>query len=242
MSDFSDVLHNLAPTGELRVAINYGNPVLAQRHASDNFPQGVSADLAREIARRLGVVPRFISYDAAGKVFEGLDTKTWDLAFLAVDPVRAEKIAFTKPYVLIEGTYLVAESVPFQSVADLDQDGLRIAVGKGAAYDLYLSRELKHASIERAATSPAAITLFVDRNLDAAAGVRQPLEAYAQTHSGYRVLDDAFTTIQQAVAVPKGRDLAQAWLEDFVAEMKRTGFIEEALQRSGQTAATVAPE
>ncbi len=242
MSDFSDVLHNLAPTGELRVAINYGNPVLAQRHASDNFPQGVSADLAREIARRLGVVPRFISYDAAGKVFEGLDTNTWDLAFLAVDPVRAEKIAFTKPYVLIEGTYLVAESVPFQSVADLDQDGLRIAVGKGAAYDLYLSRELKHASIERAATSPAAITLFVDRNLDAAAGVRQPLEAYAQTHSGYRVLDDAFTTIQQAVAVPKGRDLAQAWLEDFVAEMKRTGFIEEALQRSGQTAATVAPE
>ena len=242
MSDFSDVLHNLAPTGELRVAINYGNPVLAQRHASDNFPQGVSADLAREIARRLGVVPRFISYDAAGKVFEGLDTNTWDLAFLAVDPVRAEKIAFTKPYVLIEGTYLVAESVPFQSVAELDQDGLRIAVGKGAAYDLYLSRELKHASIERAATSPAAITLFVDRNLDAAAGVRQPLEAYAQTHSGYRVLDDAFTTIQQAVAVPKGRALAQAWLEDFVAEMKRTGFIEEALQRSGQTAATVAPE
>ena len=242
MSDFSDVLHNLAPTGELRVAINYGNPVLAQRHASDNFPQGVSADLAREIARRLGVVPRFISYDAAGKVFEGLDTNTWDLAFLAVDPVRAEKIAFTKPYVLIEGTYLVAESAPFQSVADLDQDGLRIAVGKGAAYDLYLSRELKHASIERAATSPAAITLFVDRNLDAAAGVRQPLEAYAQTHSGYRVLDDAFTTIQQAVAVPKGRALAQAWLEDFVAEMKRTGFIEEALQRSGQTAATVAPE
>lgn len=242
MSDFSDVLHNLAPTGELRVAINYGNPVLAQRHASDNFPQGVSADLAREIARRLGVVPRFISYDAAGKVFEGLDTNTWDLAFLAVDPIRAEKIAFTKPYVLIEGTYLVAESAPFQSVADLDQDGLRIAVGKGAAYDLYLSRELKHASIERAATSPAAITLFVDRNLDAAAGVRQPLEAYAQTHSGYRVLDDAFTTIQQAVAVPKGRDLAQAWLEDFVAEMKRTGFIEEALQRSGQTAATVAPE
>lgn len=242
MSDFSDVLHNLAPTGELRVAINYGNPVLAQRHASDNFPQGVSADLAREIARRLGVVPRFISYDAAGKVFEGLDTNTWDLAFLAVDPIRAEKIAFTKPYVLIEGTYLVAESVPFQSVADLDQDGLRIAVGKGAAYDLYLSRELKHASIERAATSPAAITLFVDRNLDAAAGVRQPLEAYAQTHSGYRVLDDAFTTIQQAVAVPKGRDLAQAWLENFVAEMKRTGFIEEALQRSGQTAATVAPE
>ncbi|HJD44521.1 MAG TPA: ABC transporter substrate-binding protein [Candidatus Paenalcaligenes intestinipullorum] len=242
MSDFSDVLHNLAPTGELRVAINYGNPVLAQRHASDNFPQGVSADLAREIARRLGVVPRFISYDAAGKVFEGLDTNTWDLAFLAVDPVRAEKIAFTKPYVLIEGTYLVAESAPFQSVVDLDQDGLRIAVGKGAAYDLYLSRELKHASIERAATSPAAITLFVDRNLDAAAGVRQPLEAYAQTHSGYRVLDDAFTTIQQAVAVPKGRDLAQAWLENFVAEMKRTGFIEEALQRSGQTAATVAPE
>lgn len=242
MSDFSDVLHNLAPTGELRVAINYGNPVLAQRHASDNFPQGVSADLAREIARRLGVVPRFISYDAAGKVFEGLDTNTWDLAFLAVDPVRAEKIAFTKPYVLIEGTYLVAESAPFQSVVDLDQDGLRIAVGKGAAYDLYLSRELKHASIERAATSPAAITLFVDRNLDAAAGVRQPLEAYAQTHSGYRVLDDAFTSIQQAVAVPKGRDLAQAWLEDFVAEMKRTGFIEEALQRSGQTAATVAPE
>ena len=241
MSDFAEVLNDLAPGGELRVAINYGNPVLAQRNSNDGAPAGVSADLAREAARRLGVVPRFISYDAAGKVFEGLNDNSWDLAFMAVDPIRAEKINFTEPYVLIEGTYLVAESSPFTSVNELDQSGLRVAVGKGAAYDLFLSRHLQHASIERAATSASAITLFVDKKMDAAAGVRQPLNQFAQQNEGYRVLEDHFTAIRQAIAIPKGRDRAHQWFSDFIKEMKASGFVQESLARSNQSLDTAAP-
>lgn len=241
MTEFAEVFQDLAPTGELRVAINYGNPVLAQRNASDGSPAGVSADLAREAARRLGVVPRFISYDAAGKVFEGLAHNAWDVAFMAVDPLRAEKINFTQPYVLIEGTYLVAESSAFDRVESLDQPNSRIAVGKGAAYDLFLSRHLKHASIERAATSASAITLFIDKHLDAAAGVRQPLTAFAAANPGYRVLSDHFTAIQQAIAIPKGRDTAHQWFEAFIQEMKASGFVQESLARSNQSLDTAAP-
>lgn len=241
MADFSNVLNDLAPGGELRVAINYGNPVLAQRNASDGAPAGISADLAREAARRLGVVPRFISYDAAGKVFDGLSANSWDLAFMAVDPIRAEKINFTDPYVLIEGTYLVSESSPYKSVEDLDKPGVRIAVGKGAAYDLFLSRHLQHATIERAATSASAISLYIDKKLEAAAGVRQPLIAYAQSNAGFRVLDDHFTAIQQAIAIPKSRDVAHQWFNDFIQEMKASGFVQESLARSNQSLDTAAP-
>lgn len=241
MTDFAEILNDLAPSGELRVAINYGNPVLAQRNATDGTPAGVSADLAREAARRLGVVPRFISYDAAGKVFDGLADNAWDLAFMAVDPIRAEKINFTDPYVLIEGTYLVTQSSPYRSVEELDQPGLRIAVGKGAAYDLFLSRHLQNATIERAATSASAITLYVDQKLDAAAGVRQPLTAFAEANPGYRVLEDHFTAIRQAIALPKGRDLAHQWFNAFIDEMKASGFVQESLARSNQSLDTAAP-
>ena len=179
----------LAPTGTLRVAINFGNPVLAQPDPVTAKPMGVSVDLAREAADRLGVLLELIPYDSAGKVFSAVASSAWDIAFMAIDPVRAEKLSFTAPYVIIEGTYLVRANSPMQQVADLDGDGIQIAVGNGAAYDLYLSRALKHAQLLRAATSAAAIDLFVEQSLDAAAGVRQPLEAYAKQHNGYRVID-----------------------------------------------------
>lgn len=241
MSNIRDVINDLAPTGVLRVAINYGNPVLAQRSADKAEPRGVSADLARALAQQLGLDIRFISFDAAGKVFEAVSDGIWDLAFMAVDPHRAEAVEFTAPYVLIEGTYMVKKEDPWQSVAELDQEGMRISVGKGAAYDLFLSRQLQHARIVRGATSADAIRLFVEGKSDCAAGVRQPLEAYAAEHSGYRVLADSFTSIQQAMAVPKGRKTAQAYLESFIAEMKVNGFVAQALENSQQTAAAVAP-
>lgn len=228
----------LAPLGFLRVAINLGNPVLAQGDARS--PRGPSLELATALAQRIGVQARFTCYDAAAAVVAAASKDAWDLAFLAIDPARADRIAFSAPYVEIEGTYLVREDSPAQQVADLDRVGLRIAVGRGAAYDLFLSRELRHAMIERAETSAAAITLFDLQRLDAAAGVRQPLAAWAQAHPGHRVLADRFTVIQQAVAAPASRpaDALQALFEE-VEAIKAGSLLGEAFARAGQAVTLV---
>ncbi|WP_434776413.1 transporter substrate-binding domain-containing protein [Pseudomonas oryzihabitans] len=240
MTPSSAVLADLAPQGALRTAINYGNPVLAQRGA-DGQPAGVSAALARALAERLGMPVQFSTYDAAGKVFAALEEDAWDLAFLAIEPVRAAQIDFSHPYVIIEGTYLLRDADPAQGVAELDRAGRRIAVGQGAAYDLYLSRTLTQAELVRAPTSAAAVDWFVDQGLDAAAGVRQPLEAYARAHAGYRVLADSFTEIRQAMAVPKGRSAGAAFVRDFLDEQIRNGFVARELAASGQSEARVGP-
>ncbi|MDN3520145.1 ABC transporter substrate-binding protein [Halomonas ramblicola] len=229
----------LAPSGTLRAAINLGNPVLAQQR-DDGELAGVSVALARSLADWLGVPLRLVPFEAAGQVVAAREEDAWDLAFLARDPKRAETIRFTEPYVLIEGTYLVPRDAPQTSVGDLDRDGTRIAVGQGAAYDLFLSRHLQHASLVRAPTSAAAVEWFIDRGLDAAAGVRQPLERFAREHAGYRVLADAFTQIEQAMALPRERQAVAEVVEDFLREHKASGFVAEALEASGQDA-RVAP-
>jgi polar amino acid transport system substrate-binding protein len=232
---------DLAPGGTLRAAINFGNPVLAQKNADSGEAQGVSVDLARELARRLDVPLELVTFDAAGKVFSALSSDAWDVAFLAIDPVRATEILFTPPYVIIEGTYLVRAESSLRSIADFDRAGIRIAVGRGAAYDLFLTRELKHAELVRAPTSSEAIELFLGESLDAVAGVRQPLASYAANHSGLRVIEGCFTTIRQAMGVPKGREIGLRFLEPFIEEMKASGFVADALERSGQGDAAVAP-
>jgi polar amino acid transport system substrate-binding protein len=235
------VVAELAPAGRLSVAINYGNPVLAQRGTRTGQPRGVSADLARELAARVALELELITFDAAGRVFEVLKDAAWDVAFLAIDPVRATEMSFTTPYVLIEGTYIVPAASPLRSLDNFDRADVRIAVGRGAAYDLFLTRTLKHAHLVRADTSAGAVNLFVDQQLEAAAGVCQPLVAYAGAHPGFRVIDGSFTTIRQAMAVPRGRGRALGYLETFIEEMKSKGFVANALERSGQTDATVAP-
>ena len=236
-----DALHELAPQGVLRAAINFGNPVLAQRNPGSGEPCGVSVDLARELAKRLGLAIQLVLFDAAGKVFEAAASNVWDIAFLALDPVRAKEILFTAPYVLIEGTYMVRDASPLHSIDDFDRTGVRIAVGKGAAYDLYLTRALKQAQLVRHETSAGAMDLFLDGGLEAVAGVRQPLIEFARTHPGLRVIDGRFTSIEQAMATPKGRPAAREFLQSYIEEMKSNGFIASALERSGQRGAGVAP-
>lgn len=231
-----EVIASLAPTGEFRVALNYGNVVLAQRGEQ---PQGVSAELARELGKRLNITPRFIEYDAAADVAKDVVNDAWDLAFMAIDPKRGELIDFTKAYVQIEGTYLVRDKAPWLNVNELDREGVRIAVGQGAAYDLFLSRHLQHAELVKLSTSAAAITGFVEQGLDAAAGVRQTLLSFNEENAGYRVLDGHFTAIYQAMALPKGREVALAYVAAFIEEMKTNGFVAEALARSGQGGVTV---
>ena len=233
-------IRDMAPTGRLRAAINYGNIVLARR-GPDGELGGVSVDLARELARRLNLPLDVVAFDTAGKVTASAGSNVWDVAFLAIDPLRAAEIAFTPPYVLIEGTYLVPDASPLRTVTDLDRDGVRIAVGRGSAYDLFLTRALKHASLIRAETSDAAIRMFLDEKLDAAAGVKQPLVIFARDKPGFRVIPGRFMAIEQAMGVPRGREAAAGYLRDFVEEMKASGFVAAALARHQQPDAAVAP-
>lgn len=236
-----DLVRELAPTGRLRAAINFGNSVLAQPDPAGGPPRGVSGDLARELARRLGVGIDYVTFDAAGKVFEALKQGLWDIAFLAVDPVRAAGIAFTAPYVVIEGVYLVPKDSKLQTVDDVDRDGVRIAVAKGSAYDLYLSRAVRHATLVRQPSGPEALEMFLRDRLEAAAGVRQPVNAFAQTHPDTRVIPQRFMAIEQAMGTVKGRDAGVAYLRTFIEETKASGFVARALAASGQGDATVAP-
>ncbi|WP_207538755.1 ABC transporter substrate-binding protein [Sabulicella rubraurantiaca] len=236
-----EVASILAPSGTLRVAINYGNPVLAQRDPATGTPHGISADLAHEIGRRLGLPIQFITYDAAGRVTDAGRQGAWDLCFLAIDPVRAQGIRFTAPYVVIEGTYLVAEGSPVRSIEDVDRPGTRISVGRGSAYDLYLTRELRQAQLVRVGTSNEAVEVFRRDGLEVAAGVKQPLIDYAAANPGFRVIPGRFMVIEQAVGIPQEREAALPWLRAFVEEMKASGFIARGLEASGQRSASVAP-
>jgi polar amino acid transport system substrate-binding protein len=230
---------DLAPTGKLRVAINFGNPVLAQR-GPNGEPRGVSAALARELSKRLNVPIDFVTFEEAGKVAEAASQNRWDIAFLAIDPTRAATIDFTPPYVLIEGTYLAPANSPLQKVEDVDKDGIRIAVAENSAYDLYLTRALKDAKLIRGSDSAAAVKEFEQGKTDVLAGVRQPLVTYASAHPGTRVMPGRFMSIQQAMCSPKGRETGARYLRDFIEEMKRSGFVAKAIVESGQSA-TVAP-
>lgn len=231
-----DIVKDLAPSGRLRAAINLGNPVLAQ--GTPAAPTGVTVDLARELARRAGLPLDLVPFDAAGKVFEALKASAWDIAFLAVEPARAAEIAFTAPYVIIEGVYLVPKESPLKTVADVDRPGVRIGVNKASAYDLFLSRTLKNAELVR---GESGVDIFREQKLEAAGGVKQPLAAYAREHPDVRVMDGRFMEIKQAMGVPRGRDKAAAWLAGFVEEMKASGFVAEALKRANQPDAAVAP-
>jgi polar amino acid transport system substrate-binding protein len=181
-----EVLKDLAPNGKLRAAINYGNQVLVQKGANGE-PAGVSPDLARALAKKLNGPLEFVTYTSAGKTFAGAKQNEWDVAFFALDPVRGQEVEFTAPYVLIQGTYLVKKDSKLQTVADVDQPGMTIGVGLGSVYDLYLTRELKHANLIRNPRGGGGTEPFREQNLDAAAGVREALESYAKEH---RARDD----------------------------------------------------
>jgi len=237
----TDAVADLAPRGTLRAAINLGNPVLAARDPASGELRGVSVDLARELGAGLGVPVELVAYEAAGNVVDAVRAGAWDVAFLAIDPKRAAEIAYTPPYVEIEGAYLVREDSPIRESADVDVPGVRVVVATGAAYDLFLSRELRHATIVRAPKPAEVIGTFLAGEGDVSAGVRQKLEADAKRHPGLRLLPGRFMVIRQAMAMPRGRDAGARRLAEFVEAMKSSGFVARALARHGVEGATVAP-
>ena len=205
-------------------------------------PHGVSVDLALALGERLGVGVELVAFDTAGKSVEAVAQERADIGFFAIDPLRGADIAFTAPYVLIEGCYLVREDSPLRGNDEVDRAGHVVVVGQGSAYDLHLSRELKHAAIVRAPTSPAVVDTFVAQRADVAAGVKQQLEADAARIGGLRVLGERFMVIRQAMGLPKTRgEEAAGYLEGFVESMKASGFVAAALARHGIRGASVAP-
>jgi len=238
--DVTEILRALAPTGTLRAAINLGNAVLAQRQG-DGSPAGVTVDLSHEIGRRLGVPVALTAFDAAARVVEALGSGAFDIGFLAIDPHRADTIDFTQAYVRIEGAYIVRSDAPYRTPADIDAAGIRIGVGTGAAYDLFLSRQLRHASLVRYPTSAEVFAGFLRDGLEAGANIRQPADAHAAEHGGLRVLAEPFMQIRQAVAIPRGRGPARAWVDAALVDLKASGFIARALSRAGQEETLVAP-
>jgi polar amino acid transport system substrate-binding protein len=230
-----------APQGAMRVVINLGNAVLARRPEGQAGPTGVS--VANELARRIGVVVEPIVVASAGAAVETMRKGEADIGFFAIDPARGEGIVFSTPYVNIEGAYAVREGSPIRSMDDVDRPGVRIAVGRNSAYDLFLARTIKNAELVRAPTSQAVVPLFTEQNLDVAANVKQQLEADIGRAPGtIRLLPGSFMTINQAMGFAAGRDPeANTYLTRFVEEMKASGFVAEALKRHGIEGAAVAP-
>jgi polar amino acid transport system substrate-binding protein len=233
----------IAPSGTLRCAINYNNPLLAKRDAATGKLSGISVDLSNELARRLGVPVELIPYDSAGSVSGAATQNVWDVAYLATDPKRAEEIDFSPAYLQIEGTYLAPAGSPLQNVEDVDRDGVRIAVTSNSAYDLFLSRELKHAKLVRAETTPKSIDMMLEQKLDAVAAVRTALVTASKDIPGSRVMKGHFMTIPHAIGVPKGRPEAARYISQFLEEMKASGAIAVGLERHGlgPNDVTVAP-
>jgi polar amino acid transport system substrate-binding protein len=231
----------LAPGGTLRAAINFGNPILASKDSTTGEPRGVSVDLSRELARRLGVAVELVTFSSAGRTVDAVKGGQVDVAFVAIDPARAVDISYSAPYIIIEGAYLVRNESPIRRNEEVDRPGIRIAVGAGSAYDLYLKRELKAATLVRAPTSPAVVDFFLAEKLEVAAGVKQQLQADARRIPGLRLLDGRFMVINQAMGTPRGREAGAQYLRDFVEEMKASGFVAEALARHSIEGAVVAP-
>jgi polar amino acid transport system substrate-binding protein len=231
---------DLAPTGKLRAAINYGNAVLAGRDA-ERRPKGVSVDIARELASRLGVPIEFVEFDAAGKVVAAAKDDVWDVAFVALDPKRAQEMEQSPPYVMIEGAYVVRDGSPIRSNAEVDRAGHRIVVAKGSAYDLYLARTLKQAKLVHAPTTPQVVSFFLGGDYEVAASVKQQLEIDTKKQPGLRVLPGRFMVINQAMASRRGKQAGAQYVRAFIEEMKASGFVARALERHGVQGAAVAP-
>ena len=236
-----EIRHAFAPTGRLRAAINLGNPILAGRGAQGE-PAGVSVDLGARLAERLDLPLDLVAFDAAGQSVAAVTAGQADVGFFAIDPLRGQGLQFTAPYVLIEGCYLVREDSPLTDNDQVDRAGTSVMVGQGSAYDLFLTRVLRAATLLRAATSPGVVDEFLAQGADVAAGVRQQLEADARRVPGLRLLPGRFMVIEQAMGLPLGRGAeAAAFLARFVEDMKRDGTVAGALQRHRIAGAQVAP-
>ena len=235
------VRSELAPSGTLRVGINLGNFLLVSSNPAGGEPRGIVVDLARELGRRAALPVEFVSYGSAGTMAEAARSGAWDVAFLGAEPARAGDIAFSAAYLEIEASCLVPAGSTLHAIEDIDREGVRIAVADKSAYDLFLSRSLRHARLVRAPGIDASFELFVAEKLEALAGLKPRLIADAARIPGSRVLDGRFTAIQQAIGAPRGRDAAAEYLRAFAEHAKSSGLVAAAIERHKVEGVSVAP-
>src|SRR5512145_576833 len=233
------VVAELAPSGVLRAGLNLSNFLLVTGRAANGDPQGIAPDMAGEIAARLEVPLQLIPYESPGKLADAV--AEWDVGLIGAEPARAAQIAFSAAYLEIEATYLVPAGSKIRSVEEVDRKGMRIAVAARSAYDLYLSRTIKHAELVHAAGLDASYDLFVRDRLDALAGLRPRLLRDIQKLPGARLLEGRFTAVQQAVGTPRGRVASAAFLAALVEEAKASGLVARLIERHGVDGVNVAP-
>ena len=231
----------LIPTGKLRVGVNLGNFLLVNKDAASGELRGVVPDLAAELARRLGTTAELISFPGAGQVADGAKAGAWDVGFIGAEPQRAQEIAFTLAYLEIPATYLVPAGSKITALAEVDRPGVRIATAARSAYDLYLSRNLKHAQLVRAEGIPGSYDLFVGEKLDVLSGLLPRLTSDVTRLPGARILEGKFTAVQQAIGTPKSRTAAAAYLSEFVADIKASGLVARLIEKHGAKGVNVAP-
>jgi polar amino acid transport system substrate-binding protein len=236
-----DIKKELAPSGTLRVGLNYGNFLLVLKDGPDGQPNGIAPDLGRELGKRLGVPVEFVRFQQAGQLADGVRDGKCDVGFLGAEPQRANEIAFTNAYLEIPVTFLVPAGSKIRSLAEVDREGVRIAVSARSAYDLYLSRTLKHAKLERAEGIDASHALFLKKKLDVLAGLKPRLVSDAEKLPGSRVLDGQVTGVQQALGTTKARVAGAKYLQEFVEDVKRKGLVAKAISKHGVRGVTVAP-
>jgi polar amino acid transport system substrate-binding protein len=223
-------MKDLTPTGKLRVGVNLSNFLLVQRNP-DGTVRGIVPDLAAEIGRRIGAEVALVKYEKVGEVAEGGKAGAWDVAFIGAEPQRAQDIDFTEPYVEIEATYLVPPGSPIKAIAEVDRAGNRIAVSDRSAYDLWLTRNIKHAELKRVEGLDASFQIFVREKLEVLAGLKPKLLEDAAKLPGSRILEGRFTAVQQAIGTPKGRPEGYAFLRKFAADIKASGLVAQLIER-----------
>ncbi len=219
--------------------MNLGNRYLVVKDPRTGELRGVTVDLTRALAAKLGVPVTLIEYATVGAVVDGARSGAWDIAFLAVDAARAD-MEFTQPYMEVDNAVLVPAGSPIRALADIDRPGLRIAVPGRSAPDLLLTRTLKHATLVRGETETRAFEMFRAGQADAIASGRHALLTLAGD-AGYRALDETLLAVPHAIAVPKGRPEALETVARFVEEAKASGDVARAIARAGLRGVSVAP-
>ena len=235
------IVSELAPTGVLRAGINMSNFLLVTGKTAAGDPQGVAPDMAAEIARRLGVPVRYVRFDRPSKLADAAGTDSWDIGLIGAEPQRAEKIDFTPAYCEIEATYLVPKDSPVASIAEVDRPGVRMTVRRGAAYDLWLERNIKNATVLRSDSADGPFNQFVAEKLEAYAALKPQLLTDAAKLPGSRILPGNFMTVQQAIGTEKKNVAGAAFLRDFVAEAKKSGLVARLIEKHHVVGLSVAP-
>jgi len=237
----SQIVAELAPTGVLRTGINMSNFLLVTGKSPSGDPQGVAPDMAAEIARRLGVPVSYVQFERPSKLADAAGTNTWDIGLIGAEPQRAEKITFTNAYCEIEATYLVPNGSKIASIAEVDRPGVRITVRRGAAYDLWLERNIKQGTVLRSDSADGPFNQFKDEGLEAYAALRPQLLTDVEKLPGSKILPGNFMTVQQAIGTAKPNVAGAAFLQDFVTEAKRSGLVARLIEKHHVKGLSVAP-